>query len=95
MQQTALELDVGHRFTERVLGFVGLRHNDINADVQVDTTGPRSGVTRAAGTGESWVNHMIGTYRCVHMNFASGSGPDLFKYDMAIHGPRVGVAYRS
>jgi hypothetical protein len=60
MQQTAIELDVGRRVTERLVGFAGLRYIDLDADVQVGTTGPGQGLTRAAGARQNWIDPVIG-----------------------------------
>lgn len=139
VQQTALEVDVGYRVTERVLAFAGLRYNDLDSDLTVISTGP--GGTRIAGMSESWVDpvigaiaeiplgerwslglrgdiggfgvgsdfawqalatvrwratptiHVIGGYRYIDMDYEDGSGTSLFKYDMAMSGPGLGVAF--
>jgi opacity protein-like surface antigen len=141
VQQTAFEVDVGYRVTERVLAYAGWRYNDLNADLEVIRTGPGPGATRVAGTSETWVDpmigviidipladrwtvalrgdvggfgvgsdfawqaaafvswqatdaiHVIGGYRYIDMDYEDGEGTSLFKYDMAISGPVLGVAF--
>jgi hypothetical protein len=60
MQQTALEGDVGYRLTARTLAFVGLRYNDLNADLKLVRSGPGAGASQAAGISQSWVDPVIG-----------------------------------
>jgi opacity protein-like surface antigen len=68
IQQTALEADVGYRLTERTLAFVGLRYNDIQADLDLVRTGPGAGGNRSADTGESWVDPVIGVIAEIPFN---------------------------
>ncbi len=37
--------------------------------------------------------HVVGGYRYINMDYENGSGASLFKYDMAMSGPGVGVAF--
>ena len=35
------------------------------------------------------------SYRYIYTDFEDGSGSDFFKYDMAMHGPALGVVFSS
>lgn len=37
--------------------------------------------------------HVVGGYRYIHMDYDNGSGLNYFRYDMAISGPVLGVAF--
>ena len=60
MEQIALEADVGYRVSDAVVAFVGLRYNDIDADLRVVRSGPGAGNTRSAGETASWVDPVVG-----------------------------------
>ena len=60
VEQIALEADVGYRLSDAVVAFVGLRYNDIDADLRVVRSGPGAGNTRAAGETASWVDPVVG-----------------------------------
>jgi opacity protein-like surface antigen len=60
VQQTAAEIDLGYRVTDRVTVFGGLRYNDVDADLDVVRSGPGAGASRAASKGDSWVDPVVG-----------------------------------
>ena len=60
VEQIALEADVGYRVSDAVVAFVGLRYNDIDADLRVVRSGPGAGNTRVAGETASWVDPVVG-----------------------------------
>lgn len=60
VEQIALEADVGYRVSDAVVAFVGLRYNDIDADLRVARSGPGAGNSRAAGETASWVDPVVG-----------------------------------
>lgn len=143
VRQVTLEVDAGYRFTPNLLGFAGLRYNDIDADLDVVTTGPGPGMTRTGGAGDHWVDPVIGAiyeaplgerwslalrgdiggfgvgsdfawqllatvrwkitdsiwavggYRYFDTDYEDDSrtDPDYFKFDMAVSGPALGVAF--
>ncbi|HZF14310.1 MAG TPA: hypothetical protein VE046_00050 [Steroidobacteraceae bacterium] len=141
LRETIFEADVGYHLTERTVGFVGLRYNDISPDIAVTTTGPGSGVTLSGSGSESWIDPLIGIsteiplserwsfalrgdvggfgigsdfawqavaavrwqagktmsvvggYRYLSADYQNGSGASLFKYDMSMSGPALGVAF--
>ncbi len=56
------------RFTERTLVFAGFRYNAIDADVVIVRSGPGAGLSQSAGTGEFWVDPVIGAITEIPLN---------------------------
>jgi hypothetical protein len=68
VKQTALEADLGYRLAEHTVAFVGLRYNEIDADLSLVRSGPGAGANRSAGRSESWTDPVIGVVTQLPLN---------------------------